>query len=81
METLNCHSIKESLIDHLREGIGVASFKNHCVILQRIIAEGSRSRLVVQDYVEEATMDRQPGFAVVIDKAKLPAGFAGSRTA
>ena len=32
METLNCHSIKESLIDHLREGIGVASFENHCVI-------------------------------------------------
>ena len=28
--------------------------------------------LVVQDYAEEATMDRQPGFTAVIDKAKLP---------
>jgi hypothetical protein len=26
----------------------------------------------VQDYAEEATMDRQPFVAVVIDKAKLP---------
>ena len=26
----------------------------------------------MQDYAEEATMDRQPGFTLVIDKAKLP---------
>src|SRR3990172_12402794 len=33
---------------------------------------GLAEMLVVQNYAEEATIDRQPGFTVVIDKAKLP---------
>ena len=36
------------------------------------ITEGWTSILVVEDHAEEATLNRQPAVAAVIDKAQLP---------
>ena len=45
---------------------------SHCRRETEEISEASLSRLFVQEYAEEAAIDRQRAASVVVDKAKLP---------
>jgi len=50
----------------------IAAFEGRTPLWGRQKLPRGGELLIVQDYAEEATMDRQPFVAVVIDKAKLP---------